>query len=129
MTSNEIKEELRIALSKVDIIERAMRVFLVFSHTFKSMIKDENFMQNPQALFKQQYYKWNLVCDELIKDGFDIPKDLFIIVIRIFSEEEKTIKKMGWDKIKLPNHDLVKALREVNKAQTYVTDMHNNRAE
>ena len=92
MTSNEIKEELRKALSKVDIIERAMRVFLVFSHTFKSMIKDENFMQNPQVLFKQQYYKWNLVCDELIKDGFDIPKDLFIIVIRMFSEEEKTIK-------------------------------------
>ena len=129
MTSNEIKEELRIALLKVDIIERATRVLLVFSHTLKSMIKDENFMQNPQGLFKQQYYKWNLVCDELIKDGFDIPKDLFIIVIRIFSEEGKTIKKMGWDKIKLPNHDLVKALYEVKEAQTYGTDMHNNRAE
>lgn len=129
MTSNEIKEELRKALSKVDIIDRAMSVFIVLSHTFKSMIKDENFMQNPQGLFKQQYYKWNLVCDELIKDGFDIPKDLFIIVIRMFSEEEKTIKKMGWDKIKLPNHDLVKALYEVKEAQTYGTDMHNNRAE
>ncbi|WP_277069459.1 hypothetical protein [Prevotella corporis] len=129
MTSNEIKEELRKALSKVDIIERAARVFLVFSHTLKSMIKDENFMQNPQALFKQLYYKWNLVCDELIKDGFDIPKDLFIIFVRIFSEEEKTIKKMGWDKIKLPNHDLVKALYEVKEAQTYGTDMHNNRAD
>ena len=32
--------------------------------------------------------------------------------------KKKNIKKMGWDKIKLPNHDLVKALREVNKAQT-----------
>ncbi|WP_278996389.1 hypothetical protein [Prevotella disiens] len=129
MTSNEIKEELRKALSKVDIIDRAYSVLVVFQDTFKSMMKDDNFQTNPQGLFKLQYYKWDLVCNELIKDGFDIPKDLFIIVIRIFSEEEKTIKKMGWDKIKLPNHDLVKALREVNKAQTYVTDMHNNRAE
>lgn len=126
MTSNEIKEELRKALSKVDIIERAMCVFLVFSHTFKSMIKDENFMQNPQALFKQQYYKWNLVCDELIKDGFDIPKDLFIIVIRMFSEEEKTIKKMGWDKIKIPSHGLVKALREVKEALLSLEQNRNN---
>lgn len=126
MTSNEIKEELRIALSKVDIIERAMRVFLVFNHTFKSMIKDDNFQTNPQGLFKQQYYKWNLVCDELIKDGFDIPKDLFIIVIRMFSEEEKTIKKMGWDKIKIPSHGLVKALREVKEALLSLEQNRNN---
>lgn len=33
---------------------------------------------------------------------------------------KKNIKKMGWDKIKLSNHNLVKALREVNKAQTFL---------
>lgn len=44
----------------------------------------------------------------------------------MFSEEEKTIKKMGWDKIKIPSHDLVKALREVKDTQLSLEHNRNN---
>ena len=117
MTSNEIKEELRKALSKVDIIERAYSVWGVFQATFKSMMKDDNFQTNPQGLFKQQYYKWDLVCNELIKDGFDIPRDLFVFLSRISDGEGKITKAMGWDKIKMPEHDLIRALQSIRLVQ------------
>ncbi len=126
MTSNEIKEELRKALSKVDIIDRAYSVLVVFQDTFKSMMKDDNFQTNPQGLFKLQYYKWDLVCNELIKDGFDIPRDLFVFLSRISDGEGKITKAMGWDKIKIPSHDLVKALREVKDLQLSLEQNRNN---
>lgn len=113
MTSNEIKEELRNALSKDDIIDRAYSVLVVFQATFKSMMKDDNFQTNPQGLFKLQYYKWDLVCNELIKDGFDIPRDLFVFLSRISDGEGKITKAMGWDKIKMPEHDLIRALQSI----------------
>ena len=113
MTSNEIKEELRNALSKDDIIDRAYSVLVVFQATFKSMMKDDNFQTNPQGLFKLQYYKWDLVCNELIKDGFDIPRDLFVFLSRISDGEGKITKAMGWDKIIMPEHDLIRALQSI----------------
>lgn len=117
MTSNEIKEELRNALSKDDIIDRAYSVLVVFQATFKSMMKDDNFQTNPQGLFKLQYYRWDLVCNELIKDGFDIPRDLFVFLSRISDGEGKITKAMGWDKIKMPEHDLIRALQSIRLAQ------------
>lgn len=117
MTSNEIKEELRNALSKDDIIDRAYSVLVVFQATFKSMMKDDNFQTNPQGLFKLQYYKWDLVCNELIKDGFDIPRDLFVFLSRISDGEGKITKAMGWDKIKMPEHDLIRALQSIRLVQ------------
>lgn len=100
MTSNQIKEKLRKALSEADMVDSANGVMVVFKACFGEMIEDKQFLSNPTALFKQLNYKWKLVCEELSKEGFDVPNDLFAHIIRILYPKNAVTKAFGWDKLK-----------------------------
>lgn len=115
MTSNEIKEGLRKAMSKVDMVDSANGVLVVFKSFFSEMIHEEQFKSNATGLFKQLNYKWKLACEELSKEGFDIPYDSFAHIIRILYPENVVTKAFGWDKLKDNGNALIAVMESIVK--------------
>lgn len=119
MTSNEIKKELRIALSEVNITDRARGVCCVYYRSFSDMKKEDGVKSfDAINVFKQLYYKWVWACESLSKEGFDVPKDLFVYVMFLSDYEivdlsTFLIKVMRWNKVKLPEHNLVKEIQAI----------------
>lgn len=51
---------------------------------------------------KKLYYQWNSVVIELNKEnGYNIPENLFVFLVRKLVKDSKVAKIMRWDKIHL----------------------------
>ena len=108
MTSNEIKERLRVGLQNSDVIESNIGIIKLFFASYRDIIDKLGTRTRETDLLKQENYKWRFVEDELTKEGINAPKNLFIYLIKMIGGEEfdGLFKRLGWDKVRPDNYRL-----------------------
>ena len=113
MTSNEIKERLRTELQNPDTIESNIGIIRLFFASYRGIIDKLGTGAREMDLLKQENYKWIFVENELTKAGIDVPKNLFIYLVKMIGGEDFSglLKRLGWDKVRHDDYRL-KGLEE-----------------
>ena len=116
MTSNEIKERLRTVLQNSDVIESNIDIIRLFFASYRGIIDKLGTGAHGTGLLKQENYKWLLVESELTKEGIDVPKNLFIYLIKMIGGEDfkGLFKRLGWDNVR-HDDDRLTGLRNTYK--------------
>ena len=102
MTSNEIKQNLSVAMQEKDEYSKAFEIIKVFNESWSSIKEEKRFELEIRDRLRKLYYQWNCVVIELNKEnGYNIPENLFVFLVRKFVKDSKVVKIMGWDRIHL----------------------------